>query len=103
MLCGLLVIGGLMLAWTGLVPVPVTERRTRTRREREPIPPQRLAVIVAPGVALLLLTRWPVAAVGASVAAWFATSPALRQRNESADIADALTTWTEMLRDATGT
>jgi hypothetical protein len=54
MLCGLLVIGGLVLAWTGLVPVPVTERRTRSRREREPIPPQRLAVIVAPGVALLI-------------------------------------------------
>jgi tight adherence protein B len=103
MFCGLLVIGGLMLAWTGLTEVPVKERGNTARRVREPIPPQRLVIIAAPGLALLVITRWPVAALGASVAAWFATSPALKQRNESADIADALTTWAEMLRDATGT
>lgn len=103
MLCGLLVVAGLMLAWTGLSEEPIVEKEGRARRRREPIPPQRLAVIVAPGLAVLVITRWPVAALGISAAAWFATSPALRQRNDSADIADALTTWAEMLRDATGT
>ena len=104
MLCGLFVFGGLMLAWTGLQPAPVVERPAGSqRRGRDPIPPQRVALIVAPSLALVLLTRWPVAGLAVGVAIWFATSPALRQRTQSADIADALTTWAEMLRDATGT
>lgn len=103
MFCGLMVVGGLMLAWTGLSDEPIEEKEGRAGRRREPIPPQRLAIIVLPGLAVLVVTRWPVAALAASTAAWFATSPALRQRSESADMADALTTWAEMLRDATGT
>jgi len=104
MACGVLVIGGLMLAWTGLQQAPVVERQSRSqRRKLDPVSPQRVVLIVAPAVALVLLTRWPVAGFALGVAVWFATSPALRQRTQSADIADALTTWAEMLRDATGT
>lgn len=103
MLCGLMVMGGLMLAWTGLSEEPITEREARTRQRREPVSPQRIAVIAVTTLLVLVITRWPVAGLAVGTALWFATSPALRQRNQSADLADALTTYAEMLRDATGT
>ena len=53
----------------------------------------------------LVLTRWPVAAIAAGVrrALLSGSRSALGRRTEEADIAEALTAWAEMLRDATGT
>lgn len=101
--CGLLVFGGLMLAASGLRQVPVKPPRSRTKRQFEVPTPERVVVIGGSMFGLLLLTRWPVAALAAGLSAWFLTSPALKQRTDGADIADALTIWAEMLRDATGT
>ena len=102
-ICGLLVCGGLMLAASGLQMVPVKPPRSRTRRKYEVPTPERMAIIGGSVFGILLLTRWPVAAAAAGLSAWFLTSQALKQRTDSADIADALTIWAEMLRDATGT
>lgn len=101
--CGLLVFGGLMIAASGLRKVPVKPPRSRTRRQFEMPTPERIAIIGGSMFGILLLTRWPVAGLAAGLSAWFLTSPALKQRTDSADVADALTIWAEMLRDATGT
>jgi Flp pilus assembly protein TadB len=102
-LAGLWMMGGLALAVSGLRKVPVTPKRRRTRRHIEWPTPERSAMIAGAVLVVLLLTRWPVAAAAAGISVWFFSSPALRERSESADLADALTTWAEMLRDATGT
>jgi Flp pilus assembly protein TadB len=62
-----------------------------------------MTMIGAAFVIVVVFTRWPVAAFAAAAGVWFFTSPALRKNTEDADIAEALTTWAEMLRDATGT
>ncbi|MGH7267542.1 MAG: type II secretion system F family protein [Candidatus Rokuibacteriota bacterium] len=102
-LMGIWVVGGLLFAFSGLRRVPVKPKATRTRKRVEWPTPERSAMIVGGTLAVLLLTRWPVAGAAAGLAVCFFTSPALRERNESGDLADALTTWAEMLRDATGT
>lgn len=103
-IAGLWIMGGIALAVSGLRRVPVQPPKARRTRKRIEWPtPERSALIAGATVGVLLLTRWPVAAAAAGLTAWFFTSPALRERNESADLADALTTWAEMLRDATGT
>lgn len=101
-LCGFMVVGGIFLAASGLRVVPDTPSRRSSRTFEWPTP-DRLAMIVGAFLIILIFTRWPVAAFAAGAAVWFFTSPALRQRSEASDIADALTTWAEMLRDATGT
>lgn len=104
LLAGLCIMCGLMLAVSGLRRAPVKPPRPKRTRSRIEWPtPERLAMIGGAALAITLLTRWPVAGAAAALATWFFTSPALRERNESGDLADALTTWAEMLRDATGT
>jgi Flp pilus assembly protein TadB len=53
----------------------------------------------------LVLTRWPVAAIaaGLAVALLSGSKSALGRHTAEADMAEALTAWAEMLRDATGT
>jgi Flp pilus assembly protein TadB len=102
-LAGLCFMGGLALALSGLRRVPVQPKRQQSRTQIEWPTPERLAMIVGGTLGVLLLTRWPVAAAAAGLTVWFFSSPALRERNEIGDLADALTTWAEMLRDATGT
>lgn len=102
-LCGFLVVGGIFLAASGLREVPISPPRNPRKPRIDPVSPERAGAIVAAAVITLLLTRWPVAAIAVGGAVWFATSPGLRQQNNTAEVADALTTWAEMLRDATGT
>jgi hypothetical protein len=102
---GLLAVAGLVLMAGGLRRRPVMPRRAgagRVRRWQVPTP-ERAALVGAAGMVVLVLTRWPVAAVGAALAAWYASMPSGDRRVDEAAKADALTAWVEMLRDATGT
>lgn len=109
LVCGVVVVVGLLVAVSGLRKVPVAppqpHRSPSDRLGRHfAVPsPERVAMIGGAFVAVLLVTRWPVAAIAAGVAALAATSPALRQQTADAEKAEALTVWAEMLRDATGT
>jgi Flp pilus assembly protein TadB len=106
---GMLVMVGLMLAVTGLIKAPVAPPSVqlspgdRIGRHFEMPSPERVALIVGTAVGVLLLTRWPVAAIAAGVAALVVSSPGMRQHTADAEKAEALTVWAEMLRDATGT
>jgi Flp pilus assembly protein TadB len=108
MISGVFVVVGLMLAVTGLKAEPVRPTQNRSASDRLgrhfAVPsPERVALIVGAFTGVLLLTRWPVAAIAAGVAALVVTSPAMRQQTADAEKAEALTVWAEMLRDATGT
>lgn len=65
--------------------------------------PARVAAVGGVALAVLALTRWPVAALAAAIAVAYGSSPMLRPRRTGADRAEALSVWAEMLRDATGT
>ena len=103
---GLLIMVGVALAVTGLVkhvPEPRKQRVGPRPWQRVSLPePERAALIVAAGLVILVVTRWPVAVVCACLGVEYAT----RRKSTTADDAakaDALTAWVEMLRDATGT
>jgi tight adherence protein B len=101
---GVTLLAGLVLAVSGLRrrPVPVRDRGPKPARRRGEVPsPERIALVAAAGLVVLVLTRWPVAAAGAAFGVWYLSQP--RRRVGDASKADALTAWTEMLRDATGT
>ena len=104
-LCGALVVGGLWLAMSSWRPVPVakTERHTQARAsallERD-----RVISAVGAGLLVLVLTRWPVAAIGAAVAGWsIAAMPRRADRERHEARTEAIALWTEMLRDSMGT
>jgi hypothetical protein len=60
-----------------------------------------LALAVA--VAVMVVTRWPVLALAAGAAAWWALSRDDHTHHTAIERTEALATWAEMLRDATGT
>jgi Flp pilus assembly protein TadB len=102
---GLLVALGIALAASGLVPSAPRARTVgdRAARGADRIGPNVL-VAGAAGLAVLLVTRWPVAAVGAAVAAWLV----MGRRSHATpageiDRTEALAAWAEMLRDGVGT
>jgi Flp pilus assembly protein TadB len=106
LLCGIAVVSGLLLAGSGLRRQPVVTRvaRQRASNRRFEVPsPERVVLIVGSVLLVLLLTRWPVAAIAAGITVSIVSSPGLRRRPEDAAKAEALTVWAEMLRDATGT
>jgi tight adherence protein B len=114
MLAGVLVAAGLVVALQGVrrreVPTPAEVAAQKSRegpsfvdRWRAAIPMERAVISLAAGLGALVLTRWPVAALGTAAAAAFATSPVLRTGIPEARKAEALADWAEMLRDATGT
>jgi len=99
---GVGLVGGLLLAVSGLRRAPVVAKESR-RPARQLPSPERFALVAATSLVVLLFTRWPVAAIGAGLAIGIATSPDFRRRSGDIDKAEALTVWAEMLRDATGT
>jgi hypothetical protein len=104
-LAGLAAAIGLFLCATGLQQRPVAAGSRRSRRLfRFDLPtPARAGSMVGAALVVLVITRWPVAAVAAGCVVAFVTSNTLRRRVEDAEKAEALTVWAEMLRDATGT
>jgi Flp pilus assembly protein TadB len=109
LLSGAFVVVGLLLAVDGLRRQPVRPPQARRSpsdrfgRHLDMPSPERVALVAGTVVGVLLLTRWPVAAIAAGVATLVVSSPAMRQHTADAEKADALTVWAEMLRDATGT
>jgi Flp pilus assembly protein TadB len=101
---GLLVALGIGLAVSGLVPTAPPVRPVGTRARRLDVAgPRALAAAVA-ALTALVLTRWPVAALGAAVATWVVMGRRTRSR-PAAEIerTEALAAWAEMLRDGVGT
>jgi Flp pilus assembly protein TadB len=106
LVCGVLVVGGLAFALPGLEVRPSWSwpgEEPRYRRWLAAVSLERAALTAGTALAVLVLTRWPVAALAAGAAAAFASSPVLRTGIPEAEKAEALTVWAEMLRDATGT
>lgn len=99
---------GLCLFVSGLRPSPVPARsRSGTDGWRERVPsvdPRRVWLGAGLLVVTLVVTRWPVAAIGAAVAAGFVPLPGRRGERTRTDArTEAIALWTEMLRDAAGT
>ena len=68
-LCGALIAGGLWLALASWrpVPAPIAERQP-TVRARAVLERDRVIAAAGAGLLVLILTRWPVAAIGAAFA-----------------------------------
>ncbi len=68
---------------------------------RGPVDRRRLAVCVAVGVVVAVLTRWPVAAVLCALGAWVLPAIIGPDRDHARRVAriEAIATWTEALRD----
>jgi len=102
-LSGLVTIGGIWLAITSWRPLPATERtpgvvRRFDRVDRRRRPRRR------GGVVILVITRWPIAAVAGGGIGWVVSG--LGGRNGHRDLdkrTEAIALWAEMLRDAIGT
>ena len=104
-LCGALVVGGLWLAMSSWRPVPVvkTERPAQARASAL-LDRDRVIAAVGSGLLVLVLVRWPVAAIGAAVAGWsIAAMPRRADRERHEARTEAIALWTEMLRDSMGT
>jgi Flp pilus assembly protein TadB len=102
-LAGLLVVGGLWLAASSWRQVPVGQRRLR-RRSSSGEAQRRLVLGLAGALVTLVVTRWPVAAAAAGVAAWAVAGSGGRKVRRALDKrTEAIALWAEMLRDAIGT
>jgi Flp pilus assembly protein TadB len=101
---GLLVVGGIALVVSGLHRTPERPRRAPTRPRRAELVAGRLGVAVVAALGALLLTRWPVASLGAGVAAYVVAGRRARP-SAGGDIEriEAMAAWAEMLRDGVGT
>jgi tight adherence protein B len=103
-LCGLLVVGGTWLALASWRPVPVAPGRPTRDRSGESLLRRRTVVAASAGLAVLVITRWPVAAIAAAVVGWFLGGMrAKRHRQLLDERTEAIALWAEMLRDAIGT
>lgn len=91
---------GLMLLATGARRSAPTPARGR----RSPLPAdvqRRASRAAAAGFGILVLTRWPVAAVACGLLGWFSSDLLGGRAHREAGVArtEAIASWTEMLRD----
>jgi len=107
-LLGLLTAAGLVLVTIGLTgwdngpaDLDAPSRLSRLSSGRQPVDRRRLAVAVAAGVIVAVVTRWPVAAVLCAGGAWALPQIIGPDREHARRVAriEAIATWTEMLRD----
>lgn len=102
-LCGLLFVGGLWLVVTSWKPVPVTPK-VHSARAADPLLRSRVLAAAGGALAILVVTRWPVAAIAAAAGGWFAAGASGKQERARAEQrTEAIALWAEMLRDALGT
>ena len=103
-LAGFLTIGGLAVAALSVRPVPITEHNPVHLPRLDARARRRAIAAAAAFLVALVLTRWPVAAVGAAGAGWVAAGvQGGRARLQADRRTEALALWAEMLRDAIGT
>ncbi|WP_019634989.1 type II secretion system F family protein [Actinomadura atramentaria] len=102
-LAGGLVGGGVLLLVASLRGMPVRDAPDRARRREELIRTltTRTAVAVLVGALVLVVTRWPVAAVGtgALVLAWNSIGGGAADERRGMARLEGLAAWTESLRD----
>jgi hypothetical protein len=105
-LAGLLMVGGIVLAVTGFRTrlTHATGPRARFGGRKAAGTVEAGGCALMAGLAVLVVTRWPVAATGAMVAGWCAPVwlRGRSQRDRQART-EAIALWAEMLRDAIGT
>jgi Flp pilus assembly protein TadB len=102
---GLLMLGGTALAVAGVCthPLPAISAVVIGRRDVAGRV-EAAGCALAAGLVVLVVTRWPVAAVGATIAGWW--TPVWlrgRSRRDRQARTEAIALWAEMLRDAVGT
>lgn len=103
-LCGALFGAGLWLAVVSWRPAPVPSGRGLKRVWVGRLDRQRAAGAAGLGLLVLVVTRWPVAAIGAGIVGWVVAGLPRRAVRERAEArTEAIALWTEMLRDAMGT
>jgi hypothetical protein len=107
-LAGAAVVVGVALVVSGLRPAPGRRPSSRSRRPHRPAGgtgASRVGWVALAGLVVLVVTRWPVAAIGAAVGVsvlW--GRRAGRPRGTVAiERTEAIAMWAELLRDATGT
>ncbi|GAA4568116.1 type II secretion system F family protein [Planotetraspora kaengkrachanensis] len=104
LLCGAVLGGGLflfVLALYGVRPRPATPDRGAERAETFKKLSTRIAVAIVIGVVILVLTGWPVIAVGVVVLvlAWPGLAGGMAEERRAMQNLEALAAWTESLRD----
>ena len=107
-LAGAAVVVGVALVVSGLRPAPGRPPSPRGRRPHRPAGgtgAARVGWAALAGLVVLVVTRWPVAAIGAAVAVYVLWGRrAGRPRGTVAiERTEAIAMWAELLRDATGT
>jgi hypothetical protein len=103
--CGAMIVAGLLgVAW-GLVPRPHDDTRPRRdwARWQLRVKADLVLAALAGGALALALTRWPVAAVAGAAGAWQAVVALRRPGDDTAERAEAVALWAEILRDGLGT
>ncbi|HZB31292.1 MAG TPA: type II secretion system F family protein, partial [Streptosporangiaceae bacterium] len=103
-LSGAMVGGGVLLFVVALRGLPVRPGAAPGKRGREELVrsvTRRGAIAVVVGALVLIVTRWPVAAVGAALLAlgWGAIAGGVAEERKAMARLEALAAWTESLRD----
>ncbi|WP_199485285.1 type II secretion system F family protein [Actinomadura craniellae] len=103
-LAGALVGGGLLLLVVALRGLPARPGKPTPRRSREEIVRSlgtRGTAAIGVGAGVLVITRWPVAAIGAGllVFAWNTIGGGAAEERKAMARLEALAAWTESLRD----
>lgn len=105
---GATVAAGLCLVISGLAPTMArlwpARASTTSRRPGRPAA-ARIALSALVGLVVLVLTRWPVAAIGAAAALYvlWGRRAGRPRGTEAIERTEAIAMWAELLRDATGT
>jgi len=103
-LAGVLSVAGVWVVVTSWRPVPARERDRSRRSVLDRLDRRRVLGAAAGGLVLLVLTRWPVAALAGAALGWMLGGMAGRKERRELDRrTEAIALWTEMLRDAIGT
>ena len=102
-IAGAVIGGGILLLAAALRGLPVRSRPMRGRSREELIRTftTRTAIAIIAGTAVLVVTRWPIAAAGSAalVLGWNGLAGGAAEERQGMARLEALAAWTESLRD----